>query len=257
MNSRERLLTALNNGKPDRLPCQVHSWMGYYLETTCREWISTQAYEHFKGMDWVIYVAPKAVYEPTTKWEKKVDDLGPDSNGNVRYLETYSTPEGNLTHLWAQTDVCGLLLDYMIKSEEAFELWAKCCSMPVRLDWTPVVEARERIGDKGIVRGGFGLGHGGPSGLQLHDGHRADYHGCNGKTAMGSLCFINTLQKKIKVYNGGGTIESDIMESGSSAASSTVISPDMYREFCLPYNQKKSSTRCFALWATGRIIAAG
>jgi len=31
MTSRERMLTALNNGRPDRLPCQVHGWMPYYL----------------------------------------------------------------------------------------------------------------------------------------------------------------------------------------------------------------------------------
>jgi len=33
MTSRERLLTALSNQKPDRLPCQVHNWMQYYLDT--------------------------------------------------------------------------------------------------------------------------------------------------------------------------------------------------------------------------------
>ena len=30
MTSRERRLTALSNGRPDRLPCQVHGWMTYY-----------------------------------------------------------------------------------------------------------------------------------------------------------------------------------------------------------------------------------
>jgi hypothetical protein len=25
------MLTALDNGRPDRLPCQVHGWMDYYL----------------------------------------------------------------------------------------------------------------------------------------------------------------------------------------------------------------------------------
>ena len=33
MTSRERLLAALNNERPDRLPCQVHGWMQYYLDT--------------------------------------------------------------------------------------------------------------------------------------------------------------------------------------------------------------------------------
>ena len=34
MTSRERMLTALDNGRGDRLPCQVHGWMGYYLAHT-------------------------------------------------------------------------------------------------------------------------------------------------------------------------------------------------------------------------------
>jgi len=40
MTSRERMLTALNNGRPDRLPCQVHGWMPYYLQ------------HYLNGMDW-------------------------------------------------------------------------------------------------------------------------------------------------------------------------------------------------------------
>ncbi|NLH76443.1 MAG: hypothetical protein GX465_05335, partial [Acidobacteria bacterium] len=33
MTSKERLLTALARGKPDRLPATVHQWQGYHLET--------------------------------------------------------------------------------------------------------------------------------------------------------------------------------------------------------------------------------
>ena len=40
MTSRERMLTALSNGRPDRLPCQVHGWMDYYLN------------HYLDGMDW-------------------------------------------------------------------------------------------------------------------------------------------------------------------------------------------------------------
>ena len=33
MTGRERFLAAIHNQKPDRLPCQVHGWMWYYLKT--------------------------------------------------------------------------------------------------------------------------------------------------------------------------------------------------------------------------------
>jgi uroporphyrinogen decarboxylase len=55
MDSRERLLTALNNQKPDHLPCQVHSWMRYYLDTYLNGCDQYKAYRSFPGMDWVIY----------------------------------------------------------------------------------------------------------------------------------------------------------------------------------------------------------
>lgn len=34
MTGRERLLTAINHGKPDRLPCLIHCWVGYHLQNT-------------------------------------------------------------------------------------------------------------------------------------------------------------------------------------------------------------------------------
>lgn len=61
MTGRERFLTAISNGKPDRLPCQVHSWMQYYLDTYLHGMDQYQAYEYF-DMDPVIYVSPRFIY---------------------------------------------------------------------------------------------------------------------------------------------------------------------------------------------------
>ncbi len=33
MNSKERMMLALNREKPDRLPATVHQWQGYHLDT--------------------------------------------------------------------------------------------------------------------------------------------------------------------------------------------------------------------------------
>ena len=33
MNSKERLILALNKEKPDRLPATIHQWQGYHLDT--------------------------------------------------------------------------------------------------------------------------------------------------------------------------------------------------------------------------------
>lgn len=78
MTGRERFLTALHNGKPDRLPCQVHNWMEYYLKTYLKGMDAFQAYEYV-GMDPVIYEShdlifgendKKIGYMNTVLWER-------------------------------------------------------------------------------------------------------------------------------------------------------------------------------------------
>ncbi len=49
MTSRERLLTAIANEKPDRLPCQVHGWMHAYLKNYLGGLDQFAAYDYFKG----------------------------------------------------------------------------------------------------------------------------------------------------------------------------------------------------------------
>jgi uroporphyrinogen-III decarboxylase len=44
------------------------------------------------------------------------------------------------------------------------------------------------------------------------------------------------LDKKLKVIERAGKIELDLIETGGGAGSSTVISPSMQKEFCLPYD---------------------
>jgi hypothetical protein len=99
MTSRERMMTALENGRPDRLPCQVHGWMQYYLDHYLGGINWYRAYEMF-GMDYAIYGAP--VYEYDEKdcanWQKNRTDLGTDDRGDHLWEETIATPGGKLRH---------------------------------------------------------------------------------------------------------------------------------------------------------------
>ena len=74
MTSRERMLTALDNGRPDRLPCQVHGWMQYYLDSYLDGCYWFEAYARF-DMDYAIYVNP--VYkEKYGSWQYWRDNFG-------------------------------------------------------------------------------------------------------------------------------------------------------------------------------------
>jgi len=238
ITSRERLLTALNNEKPDHLPCQVHSWMQYYLDTYLDGRDQFQAYEYFPGMDWVIYRNPDFTYNERdlANWRITTRVLGPN-----KWQEIIETPEGTLTHTSASNEFTTWTTDYIIKSERDFELWEKYAPLPERVDWTPVVEAKQRIGDKGIVRGGFfGFGQGSPwQDFCTMYGTEPAIMATFDKPDWVHHVLTTLLEKKLQVIERAGRFEMDLVETGGGAGSSTVISPKIHREFCLPYDQRQ------------------
>jgi len=50
MNSKERMLCALEKGKPDRLPVSLHQWQPYHLEKYLGGMSDIEAFEKF-GLD--------------------------------------------------------------------------------------------------------------------------------------------------------------------------------------------------------------
>ena len=102
------MLTALANGRPDRLPCQVHGWMPYYLNHYLggMDWYEANA--KF-GMDHAIYISPDYSYAESdlAKWQRNNRDLGTDSQGNHCWEETITTPKGTLHHAGAWNEITG------------------------------------------------------------------------------------------------------------------------------------------------------
>lgn len=241
MTGRERFLTVLENKKPDRLPCQVHNWMKSYLDDVLGGMDQYRAYEYF-GMDPVIYEKPKYIYDEKdlANWEVEHKVLGKDGEGNWHWKEIIKTPEGELTCAGAYNKYTEWVTEYIIKDERDFEIWNKYIPLPQKVDWTPVIEAKKRIGDKGIVRGSFfDFGQGSP--WQSF----ANYMYPLEKAILDTydnpewIHFVlkNILDKKLKVIERGGKFEFDLVETGGGGGSSTVISPELHKEFCLPYDK--------------------
>jgi len=160
MDSRERLLTAIANEKPDHLPAQVHNWMQYYLDAYLGGCDAFAAYERF-GLDYVLYVGPRQIYaeKDLANWQRDRRDLGTDTDGNRLWAETITTPDGELHHAGAYNAFTPWETEFLIKSPRDFELFEKYAPMPVALDPAPVIAARQRVGRCGIVRShahGFG-----------------------------------------------------------------------------------------------------
>jgi len=57
VNSRERLLTALDGGQPDRLPVTTHHLMPYFLETYLGGICEDEFFERF-GLDRIVWTTP-------------------------------------------------------------------------------------------------------------------------------------------------------------------------------------------------------
>lgn len=244
MTGRERFLTALSNRKPDRLPCQVHAWMEYYLKTYLGGKDQFAAYEAV-GMDPVIYTGPEYLYDTRKvekEWKVEWRDLGMGPDGYFHWEKNITTPEGVLKESGANNRYTGWTTEYIIKTPEDFEIWKKYCPRPIAVDWTPVIQARERIGDRGIVRGGFyDFGQGSPwqSFSSCMFGSQAAIFACYDDPEWVHSVLNHLLERKLEVIEMAGKQEFDLVECGGGGGSSTVISPAMHREFCLPYDRKQ------------------
>ncbi len=250
MDGRERLLTALTGQKPDHLPAQVHGWMRYYLDTYLGGCDAFAAYERF-GMDHVHYVGPELIWDPgeLANWQRDRRDLGRDADGNFRWVETITTPGGQLRHAGAYNAFTPWETEFLIKTERDFELFEKYAPVPVRLDPAPVRQAQQRIGRRGIVRAGaWGFGQGSPwqDFCMLADTQRAILWGMDCPAFLHHALDV-LLQKRLRFVSLLEGIPLDLIEVGGGAGSSTVISPRFFREFCLPYDRIQNA----ALHAVG------
>ena len=242
MTSRERMLTALDNGRPDRLPCQVHGWMSYYLKTYLGGMDWYQANERF-GLDYAIYVSPEYRYSENdfANWRVNRVTLGADEDGNHAWKETISTPKGDLHHAGAWNAFTAWETEYIIKDERDFEIWNEFRPVPTGVDLSPLHKAKEKLGDRGIIRSHpYSPGQGSPwqSFCTLFDTERAIYLAMDNPDLLHHM-LDEILKKTLKVTEMWQGTPADMVEIGGGAASSTVISPSMFEEFCLPYDARE------------------
>jgi uroporphyrinogen decarboxylase len=242
MTGRERMLTALSNGRPDRLPCQVHGWMDYYLRTYLGGMDSWQAYEKF-GMDLAIYVEPEYRYSDAdlARWNVRRRELGTGDDGRKNWDEVIETPKGTLHCEGSSNQYTSWCTELPIKTEKDFELWEKYSPVPVGIDWTAIATAKERLGDRGIIRSHpFSPGQGSPwQSLCTLVGTEPAI-----MMAMDTPDFLHhalevIVERTIKVTEMWKGIPADMVETGGGAGSNTVISPAMFQEFCVPYDRRQ------------------
>lgn len=246
MTSKERMLIVLEKGKPDRLPVTVHQWQKYHLDTYLGGMTDLEAFEYF-GMDAAIqyfqdmgqFWLPEADFTkfsaPT--WRDEVEVIS-DNPENRIYHHTIHTPEGTLTYKTAGNRKTTWITEYLIKKDEDINLIRKYMPVP-KLDPKPVNELYDRIGDRGILRG---FVWGDQAGCWQHAACLFDINELIMRTFdqpdWVHELLSTLLEKKLQFVETMKGAKFDLIETGGGAASSTLISPKLHEEFCLPYDRK-------------------
>jgi uroporphyrinogen-III decarboxylase len=152
---------------------------------------------------------------------------------------TVTTPGGTLTYKTGGDRTTTWITEYMIKRHEDIDLIDKYMSVPT-LDKSRVARVYDEVGDGGILRGFVWGDQGGcwQHACCLMEAQDLILEAFDHPDWVHRLMRI-LLEKKLRFIEESlaGT-KFDLIETGGGAASDTLISPQMHREFCLPYDRQ-------------------
>ncbi len=246
MTPKERLLTALTNKKPDRLPATVHQWQGYHLDKYMNGISDLEAFEavgldaqiqYFEEMAQFWLVDADFTKLNTAEWRDEPEIIS-DAPDDRRTNHIITTPEGTLTYNTAGNQKTTWITKYLIEKEEDIELVRKYMPVP-KLNLAPLEKRYDELGDRGILRG---FVWGDQAGCWQHAACLMDIN----ELIFAAIDrpdwvhrFLRILMdKKLEFIESMKGAKFDLIETGGGSSSSTLISPDMHREFCLPYDRE-------------------
>jgi uroporphyrinogen decarboxylase len=246
MTSKERLMTALHNEKPDRLPATVHQWQGYHLDKYLGGISDLEAFEqvgldaqiqYFEDMAQFWLVDADFSKLNTAEWRDEPQIVSDDPEDR-RTKHSITTPEGVLTYNTAGNRHTTWISKYLIEKDEDIELIRKYMPVP-KLDLSPIEKRYDEIGDRGILRG---FVWGDQAGCWQHAACLMDINelilATFDKPDWVHRFLRILLDKKLQFIESMRGAKFDLIETGGGSSSSSLISPDLHKEFCLPYDRE-------------------
>jgi len=246
MTSKERLLCALRREMPDRLPVTVHQWQPYHLDTYLGGISDLEAFarfgmdaqiQYFESMGQFWLVEADFSKASTPEWRDEVEIISDNPDNRIVH-HAIRTPGGTLAYKTAGDRKTTWITEYLIKRAEDIELIRKYMPVP-RLDLKPIAELYDRIGDAGILRG---FVWGDQAGPWQHACCLMDINDlilkCFDQPDWVHELLDVLLAKKLRFVESMKGAKFDLVETGGGSASSTVISPKLHEEFCLPYDRQ-------------------
>lgn len=240
MTSQERLMTVIRGGIPDRVPATVHQWQRHHLTGVMRVQDDIDAFIA-SGLDAVVYPSGCFKQSASPEW-RSVSVSHPRGDGTNEVRTEIRTPSGTLTKTSIQTYFTTTDTEHLLKRPEDIYILRDHLPIPL-LDRDLVLARKARLGEHGIYR----MFTNGPQGSPWQDA--CSWYGTEQMIYLAfdhpdwaHECMEILLAKKIEFYKKNiaplrGVFA--MIETGGGAASNTVISPDMFREFCLPYDKRQ------------------
>ncbi len=258
LTSKQRLLAALDRRVPDRLPVTTHHVMPYFTDKYMNG-IGSDEFFDFFGLDairWPVPVkadsargefldpdqGPLAFLQVarvfSRSWRIRTEQLPDPEYKTTRF--TIVTPKGSLTSVLQSNTYTDWVTERLIKEKRDLDIVAEYQTTPV-CDKDAVKKVAKDFGERGIVRG-FVV----PFDIYGQPGCWQDFCCIRGteQAIMDTYDdprwvhdFLGVLQRRKLVYirslKGSAY---DLMELGGGDASTTVISPKLFREFVAPYD---------------------
>jgi uroporphyrinogen decarboxylase len=245
VTSKERLMLALNREKPDRLPVSVHQWQKYHLDVTMNGMDDLAAnkavgfdaqIQYFESMAQFWLENADFTKLNSREWRDEAVVIDHDPDHRVVH-HTIGTPEGPLTYKTEGDRKTTWITEYLLKRDEDIELLRKYMPVP-RLDLDLVSVRYDEVGDAGILRG---FVWGDQAGCWQHAACLIDINALL-MAAIDKPDWVHALlrillDKKMRFIESMKGAKFDLIETGGGSASSTLISPKMHAEFCLPYDR--------------------
>ena len=259
MTSRQRMLTALTGGVPDRLPVTTHHVMQYFLDTYLGGVPYHEFFDRF-GLDAMLWTVP---YKPdeskgeyfdpsqtfihpldhthrvvSDNWRIEAESI-PDSQYNTtRY--NFVTPKGTLSMVLQGNQYTDWVVEPLVKQKRDIDLIAEFVTHP-KCDVEAVNRRAEAFGERGLVRGHicyfdvYGQPGSWQDAVELVGTERLILETYDDPEWVHELIKILQERKKTFIRSLEGA-RYDLLELGGGAASSTVISPKIFDEFVAPYD---------------------
>jgi uroporphyrinogen decarboxylase len=277
LTSKQRFLTALDRGVPDRLPVTTHHIMPYFLHHYLSGTSNDEFFDRF-GLDPILWITEPVpdesagqfwgewLDEPhawfgthqrvrhvcTASWRVECEDIPGQEYPTARYR--FVTPRGSLDMVVQSNEYTTWILEKLIKQPKDIDILGEYLPSPVA-NVAGVNAAAAAWGERGLVRGNIVgnevFGQGGcwqdaaclvgiePLIMATHDD----------PGWVHDLLDI-MLRRKMAYAKSLKGANYDVIEHGGGDASSTVISPRLFDQFVAPYDSQSIA----ALHAAGQRV---